>query len=406
MIRELYQVITHEVCLNVTVGRVDSVRKKNITKSGCRVYEDGCIGVAGCLGQPTEETWAEAVRALDRKVASPGPITGKTRHRDLREGSMAPEEFLAKVQKLLDILGEEYPDFVLSNKARMIEIEERLSNDAGLDYFTANRGYELSIVVKQVGSPNVFDTALFQQSRTFDFDRWLAEARQVLSAHRNLLDMPEGKEQLFLTSVTGGDGLAGLGVLYRALNGQMYQSGASLFQGKLGEKLFDERVTISGDYTGEQSLFASFFDAEGVTVEGDKVSFIEKGVFKALQTDRKYAALLGTESTGCAGGAYDDAPSLAGQTLWVEPTGTLAELTAGKDAIVINTASGGDWTDEGNFATPVQCAYLYRDGALVGRLPEFHMTVTLDELFGKRFVGASADKFLGERALAFTGTIL
>ena len=56
MIRELYQQITHEVCLNVTVGKVDSVRKKNITKSGCRVYEDGCIGVAGCLGQPTEET--------------------------------------------------------------------------------------------------------------------------------------------------------------------------------------------------------------------------------------------------------------------------------------------------------------------------------------------------------------
>ena len=288
----------------------------------------------------------------------------------------------------------------------MIEVEERLSNDAGLDYSAADRGYELSIVVKQVGSPNVFDTGLFQQGRGFDFDRWLAEARQVLSAHRNLLEMPEGKEQLFLTDVSGGNGLAGLGVLYQALNGQRYQVGASLFQGKLGEKLFDERVTVCGDYTGGQSLFASFFDAEGVTVEGDRVAFIEKGVFQALQTDRKYAALLGTESTGCAGGAYDDAPSLAGQTLWVEPTGTLAELTAGKDAVVIVTASGGDWTDEGNFATPVQCAYLYRDGTLVGRLPEFHMTVTLDELFGKRFVGASSDKFLGERALAFIGTVL
>lgn len=401
MIRELYQEITHEVCLNVTVGKVDSVRKKSITKSGCRVYENGCIGVAGCLGQPTEETWAEAVRALDRKVASPGPITGKTRHRDLREETMTPEEFLAKVQELLDILGKEYPDFVLSNKVRMTEIEERISNDAGLDYSAADRGYELSIVVKQVGSPNVFDTGLFQQGRAFDFDRWLAEARQVLSAHRNLLKMPEGKEQLFLVGVSGF-----LGAVYQALNGQRYQAGASLFQGKLGEKLFDERVTISGDYTGGESLFTTFFDAEGVTVEGDKVNFIENGVFKALQTDRKYAALLGTESTACAGGAYDDAPSLISRHLWVEPTGALAELTAGRDAIVINTASGGDWTDEGNFATPVQCAYLYRDGALVGRLPEFHMTVTLDELFGKHFVGSSSDKFQGERVLAFTGTVL
>ena len=54
MVKELYQYITREVCLNVNVGRVDSVRKKDITKSGCRVYEDGYIGVAGCLGQPTE----------------------------------------------------------------------------------------------------------------------------------------------------------------------------------------------------------------------------------------------------------------------------------------------------------------------------------------------------------------
>lgn len=56
MVKELYQEITREVTLNVTVGRVDSVRRKNITKSGCRVYRDGCVGVAGCLGQPTEET--------------------------------------------------------------------------------------------------------------------------------------------------------------------------------------------------------------------------------------------------------------------------------------------------------------------------------------------------------------
>lgn len=407
MIKELYQYITREVCLNVNVGRVDSVRKKDITKSGCRVYDGGCIGVAGCLGQPTQETWEEAARALARKLPSSGPETGKVRHRDLTAETLSPEEFLAKTRELLAILQEEFPDYVLSNKVIMTEVEERLSNDAGLDYVSINRGYELSIVVKQMGSPNVFDTFLAHQGRTYDFEQCLADARQILTAHRTLLDMPEEKDQLFLTDASGGSGLAGIGILHQALNGQKYHVGASQFQGKLGEKLFDQRVTIIGDRSGEDTPFATFFDAEGVIRENDRVAFIENGVLKNLMTDKKYAALLGGQSTGCAGCPYDGAPTLSACALRVAPTGqTVAQLTTGQDAILIGTAGGGDWTDDGNYASPVQCAYVYRDGKLIGRLPEFTLTVKLDELFGKRFVGCSTDRAFDDRILAFRGTIL
>lgn len=407
MVKELYQEITREVTLNVTVGRVDSVRRKNITKSGCRVYRDGCVGVAGCLGQPTEETWAAAERALERKVTSPGPETGKQRRQDLRESSMSPEEFLAETERLLAALREEFPDFVLSNKVMMTEGEVRLQNDAGLDYTALDRVYALSLVVKQVGSPNVFDSFLGQEGRSFDYDRWLDESRQVLLAHRSLMDMPEGKDLLFLTDASGGNGLAGMGVLHKALNGQQYLMGASLFRGRLGEKIFDSRVSLISDRSGTDGGFEWFFDSEGVTLEGDRVALVENGVLRDLMTDKKYAALLGRTSTGCAGGAYDDAPSLAGCRFRVAPTGqTVAELTRDEDGVLLMMASGGDWTDEGNFATPVQCAYVCRNGRLVGRLPEFNMTVKLDELFGSRFVGASTDRYFGERALAFRGTVL
>ena len=407
MIKELYQYITREVCLNVNVGRVDSVRKKDITKTGCRVYEDGYIGVAGCLGQPTEETWNEAIRALERKLPSPGPETGKVRRQELIEETLSPEEFLAKTQELLAILTEEFPDYVLSNKVIMTEVEERLSNDAGLDYTSVCRGYDLSIVVKQIGSPNVFDTFLAHQGRTFDFDQCLADARQILTAHRTLLPMPESKEQLFITDNSGSNALAGLGILHKALSGQKYHVGASQFQGKLGEKLFSERVSIVGDRSGKYSTFATFFDAEGVVRENDTVAFIENGVFKNLMTDKKYAALLGTQSTACASSPYDGAPTISSCAIRVAPTGqTAAELIAGQDTILIGTAGGGDWTDDGNYATPVQCAYVCRDGKLIGRLPEFTMTVKLDGLFGDRFVGCSSDKLFDDHILVFRGTIL
>lgn len=46
MVKELYQTILRETSLNVTSGEIDSIRKKSITKSGCRVYDGSYLGVS------------------------------------------------------------------------------------------------------------------------------------------------------------------------------------------------------------------------------------------------------------------------------------------------------------------------------------------------------------------------
>ena len=98
------------------------------------------------------------------------------------------------------------------------------------------------------------------------------------------------------------------------------------------------------------------------------------------------------ERTAAADGAYDDTPTLALPFLSVMPTGkTLAEILDGRPALYVLT-SGGDITPDGNFATPVQMAYLYQDGRLVGRLPEFGLRGNLTELLGKDFLGCSLDR--------------
>ena len=407
MIKELYQQTVREVSLNVSAGRVDSLRRKNITKSGCRVYDNGYIGVAGCLGQPTADTWAAAEQALARKVPAAPPETGKERVREQGEALIPAEEFRAGCEELLATLRAEFPDFVLSNKLQMMDVEMRLENDGGLKYVDRKRSYAMILVVKQVGSPNMFDSHLLGVSRRFDREGWLAQARQVLTAHRTLLPMPEGERFLTLDSAMG-DALQNFSILDKALSGREYLAGTSLFQGKLGQQLFDPRVTLSYDVAGTEWLARDdiFFDKEGTTLPGDRVDLIENGVLKTLETNKKYAAQLGLASTGGAFGDYDSAPALAALPLILASTGeTLAQLTAGRDCILPLIASGGEWTDAGDYATPVQCAYLYRDGKLVGRLPEFNLAVKLNDLFGKDFVGVSADRFFGERRLVFHGTV-
>ena len=407
MIKELYQQTVREVSLNVSAGRVDSLRSKRITKSGCRVYDNGYIGVAGCLGQPTADTWAAAEQALARKVPAAPPETGKERVREQGEALIPAEEFRAGCEELLATLRAEFPDFVLSNKLQMMDVEMRLENDGGLKYVDRKRSYAMILVVKQVGSPNMFDSHLLGVSRRFDREGWLAQARQVLTAHRTLLPMPEGERFLILDSAMG-DALQNFSILDKALSGREYLAGTSLFQGKLGQQLFDPRVTLSYDVAGTEWLARDdiFFDKEGTTLPGDRVDLIENGVLKTLETNKKYAAQLGLASTGGAFGDYDSAPALAALPLILASTGeTLAQLTAGRDCILPLIASGGEWTDAGDYATPVQCAYLYRDGKLVGRLPEFNLAVKLNDLFGRDFVGVSTDRLLGQRVLVFEGTV-
>lgn len=407
MIKELYQQTVREVSLNVSAGRVDSLRRKNITKSGCRVYDNGYIGVAGCLGQPTADTWAAEERALARQVPTAPPETGKERIREQGEALIPAEEFRAGCEELLSTLRTEFPDFVLSNKLRMMDVEMRLENNAGLKYADRKRSYGMVLLVKRAGSPNMYDSHLLGVSRRFDREGWLDQARQVLTAHRTLLPMPEGERCLILDNAIG-DALQNFSILDKALSGREYLAGTSLFQGKLGQRLFDPRVTLAYDVTGTEWLDRDdiFFDKEGTTLPGDRVNLIESGVLKTLETNKKYAAQLGLAPTGGAYGDYDSAPALAVLPLTVASTGeTLAQLTEGRDCIFPLIASGGEWTDAGDYATPVQCAYLFRDGKLAGRLPEFNLSVKLNELFGKDFVGVSADRLLGQRVLAFEGTV-
>ena len=60
-------------------------------------------------------------------------------------------------------------------------------------------------------------------------------------------------------------------------------------------------------------------------------------------------------------------------------------------SVYIVMCSGGDTTPDGNFATPVQVAFLCRDGKFVGRLPEIGVSGNLFDIYGKNFIGQAED---------------
>ena len=386
MVKELYQTILRETSLNVTSGEIDSIRKKSITKSGCRVYDGSYLGVSGVLGEPTPEAWTQAEANLSRRIPCPwGPETGK--RRTCRRGTaMDAGRFLQLAEELLKTLRQDFPQFIFSNKINFTEDEVRLQNDGGLSYAWQDAAVQMSLLVRAQDSVNIFDTGIGSVYRTFDLEQVLKEAGEMLEAHLNPIALPDVEK----LPVLGSPGMFEL-AWAEGLNGQKLARNASPWSGMVGQKLFADCFTLEVDRSS-QNFFEPFFDPEGSCLEGDTLPLIENGVFRRGYADKKCAWEQHMEPTAAASGAYDDVPALALPSLSVRPTGkTLEELLDGRPALYVLT-SGGDITPDGSFATPVQMAYLYQNGRLVGRLPEFGLRGNLTDLLGKDFLGCSQDR--------------
>ena len=398
MVKELYQIRTREISLNITNGEIDAVRRKNLVKSGCRVYENGCIGVAGTLGEPTEETWQAAQQALSAEIPYPDMPAGQlVRSRTL---GLMPEEktFIAQMEQVLATLKREFPEFILSNKISACEETRILKNDCGLYLNDTRCMISAEIVAKEEASANVFDTDILWESQELDPERLLANAREILTAHLRSVPLPEQPVPVLMT-----DELL-IRKLGEYLDTRKLKKNASLLSGREGETVFSEKFSVCAQRDADSRQ--PFFDAEGTVLPDGRLPLIENGVLVRGTADKLCAEEFGAELTAAAGGDYDDVPTLQSACLRVVPNAPLSELLHGRDAVCIMIASGGDVTPEGDFATPVQAAYLCRDGKLVGRVPEFQFRGNVFELLGKHYLGYSTDRTAaGERVLVVQGQI-
>lgn len=200
----------------------------------------------------------------------------------------------------------------------------------------------------------------------------------------------------------GDDGLP-LMKIADELNGYKVGTGASLFKDFIGEKKFSHNFTLYQSAEEEELSGVEFFDAEGVVNTDFRYTLIENGKIITPYTDKKTASQFNLPLTGSASAEYDKVPSLVPRNITVKSSDkTLKELLNGGLGVVVLIASGGDFTQEGVFGTPVQLAFLTDGEKLIGRLPELTVSGELYSMFGDDFIGKSRDKgLLGQKTIAF-----
>ena len=392
MIKEKYTINNEETSLNLVQTQIESVRKKNITKTGFRLYKDKKIGVSGAIGQYDEkEQWEKAEKALSLNIDYPYEVSASLEKSvqkpcDFSDGIVFTEE----MEELLQELRQRHPQFIFSNKLKLLTDDVILENDNGLKLHSRISKIEASVLIKDKSSSDLMDAFMGMEGTKWDREEFLRLTNMTCTGLEKDVDIENGIHKVVMIPF----GCDFMGKMYSELHGLKYGTGGSLFSGKIGEKLFSDDFTLYQSLSPEDGILEPFFDAEGTVNKNFRYPLIEQGILKSPYTDKKYADQFNLVLTGAAGGSYDSVPSLSPHPLVIKNSEkTMKELLDGEKAIIVLFASGGDFTPEGRYATPVQTSFLFDGEKMLGRLPQLNITSHIYDMFGKNFIGVAKDSF-------------
>jgi len=390
MIKEIVSTKEKKTSLTVTNSEISAVLRSNTQKTGIRIYDNGCLGIAGAIGAYNEdELTKNAKHMLKFKLPYDCAVTSDMQRCVDLTGKldMTDEQFADTSGKVLEALCEKFPKFMFSHKLNMVETEDSLRNETGTALIQKDKYVELLLLFKHKESNSLMDGFGAVVCRYMDFDVIMKEMSWQCQVYEEKVDFSEENEKIPV--VLFGTQHEFLMKFLTDLEGNEFGNGASLFSGKTGERLFNDKFSLIVDRNADMS-FSRFFDGEGTVLSGDRFTLIENGVLKAPFTDKRIAGKYGFPTTGSASLVFDSAPAATSASI-VPACGdkTLKELLDGRKAIIAVAASGGDFTPQGEYASPIQAAYMFDGENYLGRLPQLSMSSNIYDMFGKDYIGTA-----------------
>jgi PmbA protein len=163
-----------------------------------------------------------------------------------------------------------------------------------------------------------------------------------------------------------------LSPLVLAFNGKTVLEGASPLKDKLGEQVFDKKLSLWDDATVAYGVGSYPFDDEGVPSQ--RLPLVANGVVTNFLYDLQTAALAGTHSTGNgrrAGGGFP-APAISSLILGKGDVSFQAMVKDMKEGLIVEEVIGAEQGNllGGDFGGNVLLGYKVENGEIVGRVKD------------------------------------
>ena len=383
---------TESTSVSFENDKLKSVRSSQDTGMSVRLIVDGKIGSSHTTD--IDDVHGVVGRALEAgKFGSPAHFTfpgvGEGKDVKVYDEAVPPvtkEEMIWIGEEMITQVKEYNPDVLVSAGVSKSVSKDQFANSAGIELATEETGFSVWVHGQWVRG-----TDILLAGHDFGWKRRQIDHVGIARKAIGLFKMAE-----HIASIRSGDMPViftpeGVNVLLLALrlglNGKNVFLGSSPLAGKLGERIFDERFSLSDNPLLDYGGGSSKYDGEGVPHQ--VTSLIEGGVVKNFLYDLDTAGRAGSQTTGNGVGCN---PTNLVIKEADRPYEEMVKDT--REGLLVHSVLGlGQGNPiSGEFSVNVQLGYKIENGEIVGRVKDVMLAGnTYDALKTIAAVGAKAE---------------
>lgn len=304
--------------------------EKNLTKGvGIRAIVNGKIGFAYTTDfQKLQETVKQAIKLAKfsnlsvtlksyKKYAKPKGIFDK------KVTELGDERLIDALQSAVSFVKKNNTILTEATIA-LSEVYAKYLNSEGLDLEAKGTGFSdsISINYKNIeagwtgGSRNFENRILKTTQNAVDLAKNMSKKGKIKTGKYNVIFHPFALQQMLSYG------------LYPSFDADFVQKGTSKLAGKIGEQIFDEKLTINDNGILDAGLSSAPFDGEGVPSQNTPL--VEKGVLRGFLYDLIRAQNEKRESTGNAVRNFSTLPEIGVTNFQIFP-GKIKDITSEVD---------------------------------------------------------------------------
>jgi PmbA protein len=372
---EVFLVTAEETPVQFEANRLKHVQGKQSTSVALRIIKDGRIGYATATDVNDSQSLVENALETARfgtKARFELPPTTPYPPVDIFDAdveAVSVEKMASLGEELIALITRHTPDIVCEAAVEKETIDLRIINSRG-----GQAEYKKSVFGMGLVGNLVRDTDMLFVGEGQSSCHPLTNVEEIANVVLWQLDLAKNQASAptkHLPVIFTPEGVASalISPLMAAFNGKTVLEGASPIGKRLGEPVFDDKLSIWDDPTIAYRPHSRPCDDEGIPSQ--RTPLIKNGVVSSFLYDLQTAALAKTKSTGSAsrGGGL---PLPSPGTLVIAPgKATFDEMVGDiKEGLVIEQLMGATQGNilGGDFSGNVLLGYKIESGKIVGRV--------------------------------------
>jgi PmbA protein len=400
---EVFMVTSEEMPVEFETNRLKNIQSKQNSTVALRVIKNGRIGYATSTRlDDIEDLISNALATAEFGTEARFTLPSLTPYPDIKVfdpdiETVTLEQMAGLGQGMIDTLTRHTPELICEARVVRIITDVSIINSHG-----GRAGYKQSVFITAIEGQLIRDTDMLfvgeHQSSChplLDVDDITGKVLQQLEWARENAAVPTKSMPVVFTP--HGIVSAFAGPLIAAFNGKTVLEGASPIGKKLGQMVFDKRLSLRDDPTIDYRPGSGPCDDEAVPSE--VTPLIAEGKVSSFLYDLQTAAMAGTWSTGNGHRSQGGQPGPAPSAFVVTPGDTSFEDMVHdiKEGLVVEQLMGATQGNVlgGDFSGNVLLGYKVEGGKIVGRVKDTMVSGNIYQLLKQVAAIGSDSRWIG-----------